>query len=255
MTDVTSGPADEDPATPEPSAEATVEARADRRRKRVSHLLIAALCAVLGFAFVIQVRSTQDGDTLSAARPQDLVAVLDGLQRREDDLNAEIADLAESLRTLRQGGASSAEALAEAQRRASALGILAGTVPASGPGISLTIADPTDTVSPEVLLGALQELRNAGAEAIQIGPVRIGVETAFTGQAGAILIDGTAVSAPYRVLAIGDPPTMEAAMNIPGGVADTVRRAGGDLTLVQEPTVTIAALRPVREPTYARPVT
>lgn len=224
------------------------------RQRVVSHLLIAVLCLTLGFAIVIQVRRTQDGDALSTARPQDLVAILDGVQRREDELTAEIADLTESLNTLRRGGASSAQALAEAQRRASTLGILAGTAPATGPGIVLTISDPAAAITPEVLLGALQELRNAGAEAIQIGAVRIGVESSFTGQAGGILVDGTAITAPYLVRAIGDPPTLSAAMNIPGGVGDTVRRANGTMDLIQSDSMDITVVRPVRTPNFARPV-
>ena len=226
---------------------------ANPRQRLVSHLAIAALCLILGFAIIIQVRRTQDGDGLTTARPQDLVAILDGVQRREDDLTAEIADLTDSLNTLRRGGASSAAALAEAQRRASALGILAGTAVAAGPGVIMTIDDPDNAVTPEVLLGALQELRNAGAEAIQVGQVRIGVESSFTGQAGAILVDGTAVAAPYVIKAIGDPPTLSAAMNIPGGVGDTVRRSSGTMDLVQSDSFVIDVLRPVRTPTYARP--
>ncbi|RIJ77757.1 DUF881 domain-containing protein [Nakamurella silvestris] len=230
------------------------QAGPDKRQRLVSHLLIAVLCLSLGFAIIIQVRRTQDGDALSTARPQDLVAILDGVQRREDELMAEIADLSESLNTLRRGGASSAQALAEAQRRASTLGILAGTAAATGPGIVLTLADPESAITPEVLLGALQELRNAGAEAVQVGQVRIGVESAFTGQAGGILVDGTPISAPYVIRAIGDPPTLSAAMNIPGGVGDTVRRANGTMDLTQSDSMTISVLRPVRTPTFARPV-
>ncbi len=98
-----------------------------------AHLLIAALCALLGFAVVLQVQRTAAGDTLAAARPDDLVQILDELQRREADLNTEIAGLQDSLGRLQRSGESSAEALAEARRQSAALGILTGTVPATGP--------------------------------------------------------------------------------------------------------------------------
>jgi uncharacterized protein YlxW (UPF0749 family) len=222
-----------------------------------SHLLIAALCGILGYGLVIQVRRTDSGDTLKNARPQDLVVILDGLNRRSDQLNAEIADLQRTLSALRTGGQSSQAALAEAQRQASALAILAGTAPARGPGITMTMTDPKTAVSAELLLAALQELRNAGAEAIAINGVRIGLDTYFTGRAGAMVADGITVTAPYAFQAIGDPPTMTAAMKIPGGVSDTVRRAGGELTIIptdaSTPTLTIAALRTPRTNLYARP--
>ena len=233
-----------EPARPAPSAGS---------RALLSKVAVAALCAVLGFAGVIQVRRTAAGDTLASARPDDLVQILDGLQRREDDLNKDIAALQDTLARLRGSGASSAEALSEAQRQAEALGILTGTVPAVGAGVRITIDDPQHRVPPELLLDALEELRNAGAEAFQFGPVRVGVDSSFSGSGGAVSLDGTPLTAPYVVSAIGDPPTLAAALAIPGGVLDTVRRAGGTMVTTQSPKIVIDALRPARTPLYARP--
>ena len=222
-------------------------------RRPMVKAVIVLLCAVLGFAFAVQARRTNSADSLRSARPDDLVQILDGLQRREDELTAQIADLQDSLNRLRRTGAGGAEALAEANRRAQALGVLAGTLPAAGPGVRLSITDPDHRITAEVLLAALEELRNAGDEAYQFGSVRIGVDSAFTGPAGAIVLDGTGLTAPYTVLAIGDPPTLAAALAIPGGVTDTVRRAGGVMTVTQSEQIGIDALRPPWTPQYARP--
>lgn len=234
----------------EPAAPPPAPSRWSRSR---AHLLIAALCALLGFAVVLQVQRTAAGDNLAGARPDDLVQILDELQRRENDLNSEIAGLQESLARLQRSGESSEEALAEAQRQVTALGILTGSIPATGPGVSIVIADPEGRVPPEVLLDAIQELRNAGAEAFQVGPVRIGVDSAFTGSGGAITLDGQKLTAPYTVTAVGDPPTLAAALAIPGGVLDTVRRAGGTMEVTQADSVTVDALRQPSDPLYARP--
>jgi uncharacterized protein YlxW (UPF0749 family) len=223
------------------------------RTTLANRVVVALLCALLGFAVVLQVQRTASGDSLATARPDDLVQILDGLQRREDELNLEVAALRETLGRLQSSGASSEEALAEAQRQAEALGILTGTVPATGPGVTFSIQDPDRRVPPEVLLDAIQELRNAGAEAFQVGGVRIGVDSAFTGSGGAVSLDGTLLAAPYTIRAIGDPPTLAAALAIPGGVFDTVRRAGGTMDVAQSDSVTIDALRPPETPLYARP--
>jgi len=223
------------------------------RTTLLNRIVVALLCALLGFAVVLQVQRTAAGDTLATARPDDLVQILDGLQRREDDLNVEIAELQGTLGRLQQSGASSEEALAEAQRQAEALGILTGTVPATGPGVSIVIRDPDGRIPPEVMLDAIQELRNAGAEAFQVGSVRIGVDSAFTGSGGAITVDGVALVAPYTITAIGDPPTLAAALAIPGGVFDTVRRAGGTMDVTQSDSLLVDALRPSKTPLYARP--
>ena len=234
------------PAEPVPAPE-------HERTTAANRVMVALLCALLGFAVVLQVQRTASGDSLATTRPDDLVQILDGLQRREDDLNVEIAELQGTLGRLQRSGASSEEALAEAQRQAEALGILTGTVPATGPGVGIVIADPDRRIPPEVLLDAIQELRNAGAEAFQVGDVRIGVDSAFTGSGGAVTLDGVPLTAPYTITAIGDPPTLAAALAIPGGVFDNVRRAGGTMDVTQSQSLVITALRTPRTPQYARP--
>ncbi len=222
-------------------------------RAKLPTVLIAVLCLVLGLAIATQVRRTNSGDSLADQRPEDLVVLLDGLQQREAALRKEIAEAEAALTRLRASGDTSAAALAEAQRRADALAVLAGTAAASGPGLRIEVTDPQDGVAPSDLLDAVQELRAAGAEAVQVGDVRIGVDSAFTGSTGSVELDGVALPMPLTILAIGDPPTMAAALNIPGGVVDTVERAGGGVLMTQVQRVDITALRTIRTPQYARP--
>jgi len=133
-------------------------------RRHLPTALIALLCLVLGLAIATQVRRTNAGDTLADQRPQDLVVLLDGLQQREAVLRREIADADAALSRLQASGDSTAAALAEAQRRADALAVLAGTAPAAGPGLEIELTDPQHGVAPADLLDAVQELRAAGAE-------------------------------------------------------------------------------------------
>ena len=240
------------PERPEPPEE-TAPTPPTPGSRRLATALIAVLCLLLGIAIATQVRRTNAGDTLADQRPQDLVVLLDGLQQREAALRKEIADTEAALERLRTSGDSAAAALAEAQRRAEALAVLAGTAPATGPGLRIEITDERGEVAPADLLDALQELRGAGAEATQIAGVRVGVESAFTGDAGAIVLDGTELPSPIEILAIGDPPTLAAALNIPGGVVDSVERAGGSVRIEQAEQVEITALRTLRDPQYARP--
>lgn len=225
----------------------------NHRRRVLPSTLIAVLCLALGLAIATQVQRTRSGDNLDDQRAADLVVLLDGLQQREAALREDITDAEDALRTLRASGDNSVAALQEARARAGSLAVLAGTVPVGGPGLDVVVTDPNDRIAPETLLDLLSELRGAGAEAVQVGDVRIGVDSAFTGRAGAIDVDGTALRAPYAVRAIGDPPTLAAALNIPGGVVDTVRRGGGGTELTQSDRLEITALRPVRDLQYARP--
>ncbi|MDH6293099.1 MULTISPECIES: DUF881 domain-containing protein [Rhodococcus] len=233
------------------------EPATSQRSHVVFALLAALLLGGLGIAIVTQVKNTGSGDTLDSASPADLLVVLDTLNQREAALRQEIASLEQTLATLQQSGSSGA-ALDEAQARLTALSIQVGSAPATGPGVTMRITDPNKGVGSEVLLDLVQELRAAGAEAVQIQgadgpPIRIGVDSWVSGSAGGVSVDGRKVNAPYGVVAIGDPPTLAAALNIPGGVVDTVARSGGQLTIEQSQQVTIAALREAKPRQYAQP--
>jgi uncharacterized protein YlxW (UPF0749 family) len=71
---------------------------------------------------------------------------------------------------------------------------------------------------------------------------------------GAIQIGGERVSEPYVIKAIGDSATMASAMEIPGGVSETVRGDGAQASVRQTDEVAITALHSLSEPRYARPV-
>lgn len=228
-----------------------------RRRGTVFGILALVLLCVLGIGIATQVRETGTSDNLENARPEDLLVVLDTLTRREASIRDEISTLQATLATLRQSGSGSEAAVTEAQERLSALSIQVGTVAAQGPGVTLVIDDPNSGIGSEVLLDALQELRAAGAEALQIegggGVVRIGVDSWIAGSAGRVVIDGRELRAPYTFTAIGDSATLEAALNIPGGVVDTVTRNGASSNITRSDQVTVSALRDPRPRQYAQP--
>lgn len=216
------------------------------------------LCLVLGIAIVTQVRQNDSDDSLETARPADLLVLLDSLQQREATLNTEIADLQQTLAALRASGSDDQAAIENAQARLAALSILVGTVGATGPGVTVTIEDTGPGVAAETMLDVINELRAAGAEAMEIragsAAVRVGVDTWVVGEPGALVIDGQTLNPPYSILAIGDPSTLAAAMNIPGGARDSTERVGGTMVIEQAERVDVTALRQPKARQYAQPV-
>ena len=240
------------------------DADADSRRRSqvVFGVLAVLLCLLLGVAIATQVRQTGSGDSLDTARPADLLILLDSLQQREAALNTEVAELERTLTQLQASGGSDQTAIENARARLAALSILIGTAPATGPGVTLTIEDPARGISAETMLDVINELRAAGAEAMEIRgmqdgeqvSVRVGVDTWIAGTPGALISDSTTLSPAYSVLAIGDPPTLAAAMNIPGGAKDSIERVGGTMVVQQSERVDIATLRQPKPRQYAQPV-
>ncbi len=221
--------------------------------RHASAAVIGILTLLLGFAIAVQVHANSSADALTGLSEDDLIGILDDQNNRADRLRTQIGQLQANLANLRSSGNRSAAARQQAQQEAQALGVLLGTLPATGPGVVITVTDPRGHLGGEDLLDVVEELRGAGAEAIQFGPVRVGTTTSFTGTGGRVDVDGQTLGAPYRVTAIGDAKTLDTALNIPGGVAATVRTAGGQLTVSERRSVTIEVTRRLTTPRYAKP--
>ncbi len=221
--------------------------------RHASAAVIGVLTLLLGFGIAVQVHANSSSDALAGLREDDLIGILDNQDARADRLRQQLAQLQDNLRRLQDSGDRSAAARQQATREAKALGVLLGTLPAHGPGVTVTVTDPGGKLTGEDLLDVVEELRGGGAEAIQFGTVRVSTTTSFTGGNGSVTVDGTDVDAPYRITAIGDPKTLDTALNLLGGVASTVRTAGGELTVAEHDSVSIAATRRLVTPRYAHP--
>ncbi|MEO3823879.1 DUF881 domain-containing protein [Actinomadura sp. B10D3] len=213
-----------------------------RPRGGSGQVMAGLLCLLLGFAVVAQVRSTERDTTFATARQDELVGILADLGQRSERLRGDLRDLEETKAELERD-ARGGTALEDARERAATYGLLAGTLPAEGPGIELVIGDPDGRVRALGLLDALVELRDAGAEVIQVNDVRAGVDTHFTDGRDGVRADGTLLAAPYRFLAIGDPHTLTTALNIPGGVVRTLEGAGATVLIARRAKVTVGAIR------------
>jgi uncharacterized protein YlxW (UPF0749 family) len=228
-----------------------------RRRVSVAGAVIGGLLVLLGFALVVQLRSNASDNQLSTARSADLVRILSELDARKDRLSQEITSLEGTKQQLEAGSEGRAAALAEATKRAEELGILAGTLPAQGPGMTVRLVPGSQALKAWLILDTVEELRGAGAEAMQISgssgmPVRVIASTYFTDAGTGLLVDGQTLTAPYVLTVIGDPQVMQPALNIAGGVTDTVHQANGTV-IVDQGTVRVTATHAASTPRYAQP--
>jgi uncharacterized protein YlxW (UPF0749 family) len=229
-----------------------------RSRWSGASVIIAVLLALLGFTLVVQLKTNSADPELAATRQEDLVRILSDLESQEQRLRQDVAGLEESQRQLASGAQGRQAALDEATRRADELGILAGTLPARGPGLTVTFSAGAKSIEAATVLDAVQELRGAGAEAMQISgggaTVRIVASTFFLDEDGAIVVSGRKLVGPYTITVIGDPSTMRTALNIPGGVVASVSGDGGNVTVQEREVVDVATLSAPLDLKHARPV-
>lgn len=209
-----------------------------------TQVVITVLFVVLGFTLTAAIAGRESDSILANARQSDLVSLLDDLAQREARLEAENARLENARETLLGGDEYSA--LNEAKRRADALGVLAGSEEISGTGIDVTISG---NLTASTLIDAIQELRDAGATAIQISDrglaVRIVANSWFADSPSGITVSGTALEVPITISVIGDPSVLVPAIEIPGGLVDTVGSGGGKVTITENQNVDISAIVPL----------
>jgi uncharacterized protein YlxW (UPF0749 family) len=221
------------------------------RGQAVAGLLLAAL----GFAAVTQVQANRKDDAYVGARQSELIQYIDSLSLASQRAESQIARLERTRDSLGNDTEARRTVLARARQQAATLGILAGTLPAEGPGVRVTVTDEGTGVGTNQLIDGLQELRDAGAEVVELNDkVRVVVSTSLQDAAGGgVVVDGTAIRAPYVIEAIGDAHTLGTALDFTGGFIDEVRAVGGSVRVRQLSTVQITTVVDPRAPRYARP--
>ena len=241
---------------PEPTPQGRDKLRqAMRPRFTRAQAIIGVLLAIVGFLAIVQIRSEESaGDDLAGARREDLLQLLDSLDAATTRVRGEIADLEQRRRDLQSSADSRQAALSEARQQVRVLGVLAGTLPARGPGIVILIEDPQRAIGTSTLLNALEELRDAGAEAIEINnSARIVAQSAIVDAEGGVQVDGTLLRPPYDIEAIGDAHTLREATQFPGGLEDEVEQLQGSVRLSSSRNLLISSLYSRPAPQFASP--
>jgi uncharacterized protein YlxW (UPF0749 family) len=160
---------------------------------RAQRLIVISLIAVaLGFLVVVQLRSQAAvARTLAAQDDTSVALLINDLNRANNQLLQQGAALTQQEAELRQAllaGGADAQAI---QKELTTLRVINGQVPVHGPGLQIGIQG---TIMDFELQDALNNLRNAGAEAIAL--------------------NGHAVSAPLRLVVIGDPEQLGPAADL-----------------------------------------
>jgi uncharacterized protein YlxW (UPF0749 family) len=223
-------------------------------RPSASHILIAAVLLVFGVGVGTQLTTKAADDQFATARRADLVQLLDTATTETRRLESELAQLKATRDKLQSGVDSAKVAQTEAQNRLDNLGILNGTVAATGPGIRVVIYDPESKVTGSTLLDAVEEFRDAGAEVIEINDtVRVVASTWFASKNGSLVVDGSSITRPVVIDVIGDGHALEEAARFRGGLVSQVTQLGGSVAITEQTSVSVTAIRQLPTTRYARP--
>jgi uncharacterized protein YlxW (UPF0749 family) len=213
---------------------------------------IAAVALLLGVLVVIQIRAQGGGAGLEALSSQDLTVLVANLNTRNDQLRTEIATLDQQLRALAARQARGETSVGQLQADLARLRVWAGLDAVSGPGVRITVGGPIDDRAIEELLN---ELRNAGAEAIAVERVRAVAGTVVTGEPGLLSVEGRALPDPFEISVIGNAETLTGTLTRAGGVIAQLGATDPDAQLTVTPVsnLLLPATNRTLTPVHGRP--
>lgn len=218
-----------------------------------SQLIVAVVAALLGFLVVVQLRAQAGGGGLASLTSQDLTLLVANLNTRNDQLRSEIVALERQLDDLEVGGSRGTSSINESRATLARIRVWSGLDPVQGDGVTVTVRGG---VSAAVLEDLVNELRNAGAEAVAIGDVRVVPGTVVGGGGGAALsVDDERLGDPFTIRAIGSPESLTGSLTRAGGLVAQVAATHPEATLEVEPTDAMVLPATTRSlvPSHGRP--
>ncbi|MCW5938810.1 MAG: DUF881 domain-containing protein [Fimbriimonadaceae bacterium] len=199
---------------------------------------VSVMAVVVGFmsslAWITNDDRSRRLQSLSPELKQRYAAGELDLTDENEQLRSEVTKLRDDVTKLQNAVAENSNASQSLNKSLQEIKVFAGLTEIEGPGVIVTLRDstsPADTVMNAVgpiihdndVLRVVNELRNAGAEALSVNNRRVGPNTNFRCVGTTIHVDEVKIASPVVIRAVGDPETLFGAMTMPGGVVSEIR--------------------------------
>ncbi len=214
--------------------------------------LIALVCVLIGFMVAVQFRTAQDAKgSLSQQRIEEISDRLLQTEHERDELSEELHKM------------QTAAASTDNQQDKDLLRYRAALGPLEGEGVIVRMDDSTKpakagenpnlyVIHDDGLLRVVNELVAAGAEAIAINGPRLTGTSEIRCAGPTLSVNNVRSSAPFEIRAIGDKKSLENALRMRGGVAETLGVWGIQLDIKASNDVYIPPYRGSIRQSYAR---
>jgi len=180
-------------------------------------IAVTVIALFLGVLAVTQIQAQEVySRSLQLETPASLTTLIANLSERNNAIREESLDLRRRADTARDAIANGRGSLVEGERQLGQLKVFAGMSAVAGGGITVRIEGTFDE---RALSDLVNELRNAGAEAIAVNSVRVGPRSWFGATPERVLtVDSAPVRGPWQVRAVGSTEVMYIAMTRTGGI-------------------------------------
>jgi uncharacterized protein YlxW (UPF0749 family) len=234
-------------------------------RLGVSQVLMTATLLIMGFLVAAQVkagRALTSQVEIPTRNVYALATLLKSEREAHQALETEVSDLRARLEQY-ETAAAQGRSLTEAMgKELETLRIALGLKAMQGPGVVVRVEDPKSqpkggtnpiVVTYQDLVAVINELWAAGAEAISLNGQRITASTGISQVGGTVVVNLQRLHGPFDIVAIGDPAVMQGALNIRGGLVESLRALGLTITINRRDTLTVPAFKGPLNFEFAKP--
>lgn len=200
-----------------------------------SVIMISLVLFIFSFIIAAQLNTVGNTDIISTGmREAELLAELQKANDKYETLKKQYDESQAIVEEYKSSASTNDTLIASMKTSLEHAKLLAGLTNVKGEGVVVIVKDSTDTnISIEAglvhdtdIMSIVNELKAAGAEAISVNGQRILSTTAIRCVGPTIQINGTKVASPFHIKAIGNAKYLESALNIKGGVADSLKSYG-----------------------------
>lgn len=193
-----------------------------------NQLPIAVVAGILGLLVVVQLRSQAAATGLETLSAQELTVLVANLNTRNDQLRLEIGTTERELADLESARARGETSVGQLRTDLARIRAWTGLDAVSGAGVRVTVGGP---ITAGAVQDLLNELRNAGAEALSVDGVRVVQGTVVAGQPGSLSIEEAALHDPFDISAIGNSATLTGSLTRAGGLIAQLAATDPDVQL------------------------
>lgn len=224
--------------------------------KKIVSVTLGVMCLLLTVAIIVQYKTVKDASQIIGSDDVNSELKTEVLSWKEkyDEAYKELENSEEKLEKARETASKNSDASSESEKNLKIANAIIGTTDVTGKGIIVILADNQNVTSDSIsvlenisnylihdsdLLSLVNELKNAGAEAISINDERITNTTSITCDGNVILINGNKVSSPFTIKAIGSQEALLGAIQRPGGFLEILEKYGLVSSVKKQSKITI----------------
>ncbi len=236
------------------------------QNKKVVAIVLGVMCFALTAGTCVQIRTVNNTNSTVSNNYEEnnLRAEVLRYKERYDNKVKDLENAELELEKERESATKNDTALKEKEEKITEGNKILGLTEVTGPGVIVTLGDSkkdaSSSLDPSMLLvhdtdvlSVINELKNAGAEAISINDQRIIPTTGIICGGNIIDINDEKVGAPFEIKAIGLPEQL-AALDRPGGYLELLRSYSVEAKLEKSNSITIPKYTGTMTYEYAKPV-